>query len=428
MFRFTDLIIFQLTRDCNLRCEYCLMLEKDHHKGEIIDFELYKKIIDTIVLQRITNNLQNNMLNLNFHGGEITLVGPRNFYKFVNYAYSSFIKARMKFILGLQTNGLLFNEDFMRIINKFNMSVGMSMDGFGESNDLRLKDSEEIYKKRIDSFIKNNVSFGIMPVVHRKNIKDIANFKKYIRNITGNFSTNYVEDPYNNGNDSKYEISGKEYFDEVILPSLEIECSGKDDVDATAKKYANNCLYDIVCYHERNRRSGCWGKFCGAGVSMMAVHPDGSMGYCDRWTKQSEASYIQNALDYDFLGIHQLKKTVDINVIKDKIIKKHHCDTCPAEGFCTYGCLSFYYSKYKDYDIDVDKVCTVSLSVYNYINDNFIEIAKNYAKNNKPIKIFEGVTFINFKKDIQLMLREHNLNIVLRAPDIYFEFIGENNA
>ncbi len=428
MFRFTDLIIFQLTRDCNLRCEYCLMLEKDHFKGEIIDFELYKKIINTIVLQRVTNKLHNQTLNLNFHGGEITLVGARNFYKFVNYAYSRFMKAGLKFMFGLQTNGINFNEDFIRIINKFDMSVGMSIDGLGESNDLRLKNSEEIYKKRIDSFIKNNVAFGLMPVVHKKNIKDITNFKKYVRSITGHFSTNYVEDPYTNGSDSKFEISGKEYFDEVILPSLEIECSGKDDIDKTVSKYTNDCLYDIICYHERNRRSGCWGKFCGAGVSMMAVHPDGSMGYCDRWTRQSEASYIQNALDYDFLGIHQLKKTVDINVIKDKIIKKHKCNICPAEGFCKYGCLSFYYSKHGNYDIDVDKVCTVSLSIYNYINDNFIEIAKNYALNKKPIKIFNGVNFINFKREIVSELRKHNLNVILREPDIYFEFIGEQNA
>jgi len=428
VFRFTDLIIFQLTRDCNLKCEYCLMLEKHNYKGEIIDFELYKKIINVIVEQRLLNNKQNKLLNLNFHGGEITLVGARNFYKFVHYADSIFNKNKLRFTLGLQTNGILFNEDFIRIINKFGMSAGISIDGFGESNNLRLKNSEELYKKKFDELVKNHVNFGIMPVVHKKNINDIANFKEYAKKVAVNYSSNYVEDPYVNGIDSKYEISGNEYFKNAILPSLKIECSGLEDIEKNVAKYTNDCLYDIISYHLKSSTSGCWGKFCGAGISMMAVHPDGSMGYCDRWTKQTAESYIQNALDYDFLGIYQLKKTIDINIIKHKVIKKHNCDLCPAEFFCDYGCLSFYYSKHGNYDIDTDKVCNVSLAIFDYINNNFIDIAKNYAINKKAIKIYAGANFIAFKKDILKKLKEHNLCLVLNGPDIYFKFIGENNV
>ena len=58
MFRFTDLIIFRMTRDCNLNCKYCFMQNKEDFKGERIDFELFKKIINRITEQRIINNKQ----------------------------------------------------------------------------------------------------------------------------------------------------------------------------------------------------------------------------------------------------------------------------------------------------------------------------------------------------------------------------------
>ena len=84
MFRFTNLIIFELTRDCNLNCKYCLMHEKYKHKNEIIDFTLFQKIINRIAEQRLLNDLADQTLNLVFHGGEHTLAGTNHSIKFLD--------------------------------------------------------------------------------------------------------------------------------------------------------------------------------------------------------------------------------------------------------------------------------------------------------------------------------------------------------
>ena len=137
MFRFTNLIIFELTRDCNLNCKYCLMHEKYKHKNEIIDFTLFQKIINRIAEQRLLNDLADQTLNLVFHGGEPTLVGKHNFIKFLDYTTKLFNSLNISYNLSVQTNGTLLDEEYIKIFRQYNVSIGMSYDGINEKNPLR---------------------------------------------------------------------------------------------------------------------------------------------------------------------------------------------------------------------------------------------------------------------------------------------------
>lgn len=428
MFRFTDLIIFQLTRDCNLRCEYCVMLEKDKYKGEIIDFDTYKKIIHTIAKQRIINShdYQNRALKINFHGGEPLLVGPKYFYKLLEYADRVFRDNNIKVNFGIQTNGVLLNEEFLFIMNKFDMSIGLSIDDLGKGNDKRMKNSEKFYREKLELAKKYNATIGLLPTVHKYNVNRFQNFEKETSKIFNRnkaMSSNLLLDPVYNGKDSDIEISGKELYRKVYKHNIDREINSKDwSIHKGIGLKVNNIIYDLLTIHKNNWKSGCWGKYCGAGISMIAVHPKGEMGYCDRYTRMFDESYIQNALDYDFLGIFQLKKTIDFNYKRSFVWNEAGCDQCRAEFSCSYECLSFYYSKYGKYGIDKSKVCAAELRVFDYVEKNLLRIAKNYKEIGKPITYSNLHYPIDFRKDTIKKLRDNNIDVEIDTKNycIYF--------
>ena len=112
-----------MTRDCNLNCKYCFMLEKNKFKGELIDFDLLKKIIDRIATQRIINNMTNQLLQIVLHGGEALLLGNKKLYEILEYMTVKFNKHGIEFTLACQTNGTLLTDEMMKILSKFEVNL-----------------------------------------------------------------------------------------------------------------------------------------------------------------------------------------------------------------------------------------------------------------------------------------------------------------
>ena len=59
MFEIPGTIILKVTRDCNLRCDYCYVRNKDSYKGEKIDFDLFKTIIQKIIIGKTLSGDKN---------------------------------------------------------------------------------------------------------------------------------------------------------------------------------------------------------------------------------------------------------------------------------------------------------------------------------------------------------------------------------
>lgn len=375
MFRFTNLIIFELTRDCNLNCKYCLMQEKYKHRGEIIDFELFKKIINRIAEQRILNGKDQEEFHINFHGGECTLIGKYNFTRFLDYVTKTYDELGLNYKLGIQTNGTLLDEEFLKILRHYNLSVGISYDGTGEKKPLRY--STDIQSKLEDTIklcTKMKVPIGVLGVLSKNNsnnlVKDsISQFKKL-----GIFSKYSFLEDLQNPYDSKIELTGKQIFKRAYKPIIDFYIKTGIKLEQHTVALMTDTLIDILCYHPRRYETGCSGLICGAGMTMIAVRPDGTMGYCDRYSKDFNENYIEHALDYDFLGLHQLSKAIKLVQIKHRIIQKVGCDTCRANYMCENGCLAFYYSKFGKYDIQKELICDQYLLTYDYVRKNLVKI------------------------------------------------------
>ena len=361
MFRFTDLIIFRMTRDCNLNCKYCFMQNKGDFKGELIDFDLFKKIIDRIAEQRYINNLEERQLHLVLHGGEVLLLGVERLKNMLEYISSTFNNKNICYDIACQTNATLLDDNICQLFNKFNVNIGLSFDGVDGSNSSRTDIKQEIFENKFQLLQKNKNKYGFLIVANKTNIHNMQKTQEYLENLgVGNdsdetavivkgYKINYAEDMINPGKNSEIEISGEEMFEKVWKPELKRFLSRGKTIEYHTKELLEKSIIDILTNHNIRAISGCGTKWCGAGIHMIAIEPDGEMDYCDRYSKKFPDVYVQHALDYDFLGLYQLKKVVEYNKMKKSIYEKYNCDICVADYICDHGCESFYYSKYGKY-------------------------------------------------------------------------------
>src|SRR6185437_2032617 len=111
---------------CNLRCPYCYQ-HPQRDAGYFIqdvpyDLELMKKTL-----------AKNAPRGFSVFGGEALLMPFKDLYELFEWGRTTFPKAS----LSIQTNGTLVNVSHIDLFKKFNIRVGLSMDGPDELNDLR---------------------------------------------------------------------------------------------------------------------------------------------------------------------------------------------------------------------------------------------------------------------------------------------------
>lgn len=159
---------------CNLRCRYCYQnYERDNHTGagQIEDLEEFKARLDKP---------------FTLFGGEPLLTPPdvlEDLFKFGKEKFG---------YTGIQTNGSLITDEHIRMFKKYNVHVGLSVDGDEDLNDYRwagsLEKTREMTKKTNDNIkklIDNGISVSIIATIHKANAtrEKIPRFKAWLKKV-----------------------------------------------------------------------------------------------------------------------------------------------------------------------------------------------------------------------------------------------------
>ena len=372
------------------------MQNKGDYPGELIDFNLFKKIVDRVIEQRLVNHREDFTLELVLHGGEVLLLGKERLTEILEYAATTFAAKGVKYSLSCQTNATLLTEEIAKILSKYKVNVGLSFDGIEGANSARTNIKQEIFDKKFRMLRENNTRFGFLIVASKTNIDNMQKTQEYLETLgiendnpeglIKGYKINYAEDMINPGPNSEIEVTGREMFEKVWRPELNRLIRRGKTIEFHTNGMLSNSLIDILTNHNTQTKSGCGTKWCGAGVGMIAVEPDGEMDYCDRYSKKFDDVYMMHALDYDFLGLHQLKRVLEYNVMKKGLYEKYGCDTCYADYICDHGCESFYRSKKGEYGIDTRIICDQHISFYKYVWLRLRKFLEVYADKNLPIE------------------------------------------
>ena len=428
MFRFTDLLILRLTRDCNLNCEYCFMKTKSDFKGERLSFEDFKVVINNIIEQRLKSNRLGYKIEIVFHGGEALLIGKDKLNQYAEYLTNQMQKNNIEFSLGMQSNGTLLDDGFAEILKRWNISISLSFDGINGANNKR-KVKQELFEKKFEILKRNNLNYGFIIVAGKHNIDQLDNTKEYLKNITEvhNYKVNVAEDVFDRNIETNIELDGYEFFDRVAKPELENFINGEKIYDWTIKLSLEKTIVSLLYNTSFNVKTGCDGLFCGGATHMIGVNPDLTSHFCDRYDREYEETYICNIKDYDFLGFNQIKRAIDFNKILHENALKTGCDDCSARYMCDGGCTAFHRSKFGYNRIDERIHCHYYKSFYNYVNDNILLILKSFSKNHIAVSYYDCI--ISERKDMIKFLCQNNIALKLKVKkeknDVIYKLLIE---
>lgn len=394
MFEQTSMLVLKVTRDCNLRCKYCYVKNKDNFKGEIISFEVFKKIIDKVIKDKKKPEAIDD-ISIVFHGGEPLIIGYEKLSLFFSYIKRAFEENNLNYSLGVQTNTTLLTEDILSLLHDYNVNVGVSFDGKDKSNSARTNMDTENFVKKFKDMDDFGVPFGVLMVISQANASDILENMDYIKNVLkrNDIKVNYAEDTLSVGDS---ELSGKEYFEKVVKKILDALVNrelpiGESNIQHFFKNYLLRYLIGKNSFEIF--KSSCNSKFCGGGIKVIEASPDGTFHLCGRYSEDFDIALIGDVFTKDFLNLKRTKKLLEVVVAKNNSIKKLGCDTCIADDICDHGCVAFHYNKYGSWGIREDLVCDLYKSMKKYFIKNDKKIFESLYEKNKNN---EGIWYIDF--------------------------------
>lgn len=173
------LLVLRLTERCNLRCAYCYAARDNEP-----DFEMNEQTALRAVELCCPPG---GSLRIQFTGGEPLLkLGLME-------AVAAFGQAtKRKLILSVQTNGTLLTPDTCQRLKAIQCGVGVSLDGIGEANRLRVFPDGTASFDAVVQGVRNlgqaGMSCGMTAVVTRANathLGQLADLALYLGNIAG---------------------------------------------------------------------------------------------------------------------------------------------------------------------------------------------------------------------------------------------------
>jgi len=168
---------------CNLACEYCYYLEKQHLYDDVPRHVMSEELLEKFTQEYIEAQTTNDVL-FTWHGGE-TFMRPLSFYRRAlelqrKYAHGKNISN------AIQTNGTLVTEEWARFLHDEGWLVGVSIDGPQEFHDeyRRTRNKKPTWAKvrqGIDLLNRFSVEWNAMAVVNDFNGDYPLDFYRFFR-------------------------------------------------------------------------------------------------------------------------------------------------------------------------------------------------------------------------------------------------------
>ncbi|GAB2559004.1 FxsB family cyclophane-forming radical SAM/SPASM peptide maturase [Nocardia heshunensis] len=126
---FTEYVI-KIHGRCNLACDYCYIYEMAdqswRHKPKAMSRDTFTSSCHMIAEHAARHGLT--AVDLILHGGEPLLVGATELDFFARTARQT-LEPDLDLSLGVQTNGVLIDDEVLRVCERWNIRIGVSLDG-----------------------------------------------------------------------------------------------------------------------------------------------------------------------------------------------------------------------------------------------------------------------------------------------------------
>lgn len=341
-------ILLKMNLRCNFRCEYCY--EKPiRPEEEVIDHKEVEKTIRSLWEKqggkgkdgKPRKDDKGNYCGpkVTLHGGEPTILPRKDFEKYLKLCYE------LTGSSGIQTNGILIDDDMIALFKKYKTHVGFSIDGPWPLNELRGTGTKSNRRKQTKRILKNlkkvrkeGITASVIAVIHKKNAlgdrREIL--KQWVKELNG------------------LKISGR----------LNPCCCGNPEIDLTPNEAveAYTDLFDFML----EEGLGGWSPFKDI-INSLKGERNVVCVYrnCDPFCTQSATSVLNDGGVGVCLRLYgDGKKYIRANegsTIRSDVLEQTDCKDCEWWENCFGGCSGLS----KDFDWrNKDRYCEVYKAMF----------------------------------------------------------------
>ena len=407
------LAVVKLTEQCNLNCSYCY-----------IDAESKKtcKMSEKIALQIADEYLEmhrndEEMINYVFHGGEPLL----NFDLMKKVA--EYVKPyRDKLDLAIQTNGTLINDEIADFFKKYDVKVGISIDGPQFIQDasrhyLGGKGSFEQVMRGISILRKYDVRFGTISVLNGLNAKHMnETLDFFIENKIYSLSFSPIQKNGRGKDESNYYVDGDEIFEAYKILFERIVAHNKSHTrnEWISERVLSNFVKSIYL---NQKKFMCMNSPCGAARKILGIDVRGNLYACDNFT--GDKDFLMGSLDKGHIKDQIFNSPIRKKAESRCVEKLKRCKDCTWQGLCGGLCYSEeYYSGIKEED--ETEVCSFNKKIIPFLIKKIAEdpsipyVIDPEIEEKKIRNIFISLEpYNNDVMDVELfgaLLNTHNIN------------------
>jgi uncharacterized protein len=164
-----DVVVVQPTPFCNINCSYCYLPQRS------VTTVMEQSTVSHLFQQIFASGWTREGLTVIWHAGE-PLVVPISFYEIAFQAIEAVRPASLQVRHSIQTNGMLITKEWCELFKKWNVGIGVSIDG-----PRQLHDAHRVTRSGRGTFDKSiaglrmlqreNVPFHVISVLSEEGIK-----------------------------------------------------------------------------------------------------------------------------------------------------------------------------------------------------------------------------------------------------------------
>jgi uncharacterized protein len=171
---------------CNLDCEYCYYRDKSSLYPDVGAARMSESLLEEYIIQHIEAALGPDV-DFSWHGGEPTTLGLAFFRKVVELQ-RKYKSAGCRVRNGIQTNGIVLDEEWCRFLADEAFRVGLSLDGPAELHDVYRvtrgrRPTHALAMRAYRLLRRYQIPIDILCVVHNLNVCSPLTVYRFFREI-----------------------------------------------------------------------------------------------------------------------------------------------------------------------------------------------------------------------------------------------------
>jgi uncharacterized protein len=317
---------------CNLACRYCYYISKQlPHTGEE-SMRMPDALLEEYIVQHIAAS-RGPRIEFSWHGGEPTLLGLGYFKKIVALQ-NKHLPGGKRIYNGIQTNGILIDEDWCRFLAAEGFGVGLSLDGPQELHDRyrQTRGGEPTHRQVMRAFEllkRTGITCDILCAVHDQNARHSLQVYRFFKEIGVQYMSFLPIVARTPGSQSEPEpctVSAEDYG--LFLCAIFDEWT-KRDIGRRSVQIFEEAIRPL----QRSEHSLCiFRKTCG---NVPVVEHNGDVFACDHFV--DAAHHLGNILEVPFVQLLESPALRSFGEAKRDALPRY-CRQCEVLDMCNGGC------------------------------------------------------------------------------------------